>query len=90
MAPESIMDRGYSVKSDVWSYAITVIEVFTADLPYPELSSMKAGTLVASGKLTHEIPPSVPEPLVSLLPRCFKYDPADRPDFDEITSVLES
>ena len=38
MSPESITKNQYSTKSDVWSFGVTIIEIWTQDRPYPELS----------------------------------------------------
>ncbi|XP_065157768.1 dual specificity mitogen-activated protein kinase kinase 4-like isoform X2 [Atheta coriaria] len=42
MAPERIdpKDRGYDVRSDVWSLGITLMEVATGHFPYPRWSSV--------------------------------------------------
>uniref|UniRef100_A0A915ILX8 mitogen-activated protein kinase kinase n=1 Tax=Romanomermis culicivorax TaxID=13658 RepID=A0A915ILX8_ROMCU len=43
MAPERIdpkRNSGYDVRSDVWSFGITLVEVATAQFPYPEWTSM--------------------------------------------------
>ena len=36
MAPECITEGEYSTKSDVWAFGITMIEILTRDLPYPD------------------------------------------------------
>ena len=36
MAPECIKQNTYSLKSDVWAFGITTIEILTQDIPYPE------------------------------------------------------
>ena len=38
MSPESITKNQYSTKSDVWSFGVTIIEIWTQKIPYPELS----------------------------------------------------
>ena len=38
--PESIKDRLFSIKSDVWMFGVTVWEVFTfCDRPWPRMSA---------------------------------------------------
>ena len=38
MSPESITKNQYSTKSDVWSFGVTIIEIWTQKIPYPEFS----------------------------------------------------
>lgn len=40
MAPESIVDRVYGARSDVWSYGILLWEMWSrGEIPYPKLSA---------------------------------------------------
>lgn len=51
MAPESIIDRKYSIKSDVWSFGVLCWEVFThGGKPYPELTADGAVNAVLRGQ----------------------------------------
>jgi serine/threonine protein kinase len=88
MAPESILEKSYSVKSDVWSFGITVIEIFTRALPYPSINGLAVATGVAAGTLSPPIPDDVPEPLRSVMSQCFEHRAANRPDFAAITRAL--
>jgi serine/threonine protein kinase len=36
MAPECILDDRYSLKSDVWAFAVTIVEILSHSTPYPE------------------------------------------------------
>ena len=50
MAPESILDRKYSILSDIWSYGVFVWEVFSmADKPYSELTADGAINAILRG-----------------------------------------
>ena len=46
MAPESLRDRVYGEKSDVWMFGATIVELVTGQEPFPDLASMQAGTQV--------------------------------------------
>lgn len=88
MAIESLMDKTYSSKSDVWSFSITVIEILTREDPYPTLDTVAAAT-----KVTHGLRPTVPDwvnpQLVQLLNECWSVSPTARPDFEKICARLE-
>lgn len=89
MAPESIEKRKYSYKSDVWSWANTVVEILTEKVPYSKMSTAE----VLSAVSTRGTPPplgSAPCPpwLLALLQKCWSISPKDRPSMDEISDVL--
>jgi len=42
MAPESLLYKKYSAKSDIWSYGITLWEIISRKEPYPELDNVQA------------------------------------------------
>lgn len=49
MAPESIIHRKYSTKSDVWSFGICLIEMCLSSEPYPGEDQMKVAMSVCKG-----------------------------------------
>lgn len=42
MAPESLVDKKYSAKSDVWAFGVTLWEILAREEPYPELDNVQA------------------------------------------------
>ena len=40
MAPECIKEGKYSLKSDVWSFGVTIVEIITRDRPYPNIQPL--------------------------------------------------
>eukprot|EP00049_Salpingoeca_infusionum_P018994 m.359664 g.359664 ORF g.359664 m.359664 type:complete len:2008 (-) comp18665_c0_seq1:161-6184(-) len=89
MAPESVNDRIYTSKSDVWSYGVLLWEVFTyAKAPYAEYTAMEAVAAIAAGYRLPR-PESCTEVLYDLVLKCWMYTPADRPSFSEICTYLE-
>jgi hypothetical protein len=42
MAPEMIKHSQYSIKSDAWAFAVTLMEIVTHDEPYPGYQSLPA------------------------------------------------
>jgi serine/threonine protein kinase len=90
MAPECIMEKQYSVKSDTWAFGITAIEIYTGQTPYPDMTAMRAATAVASGKLTHPIPSNMSAELAAVVSQCFAFNPDHRPDMGEVTDKLDA
>jgi len=89
MPPESIIDRMYSTKSDVWSFAIVIIEVATKEEPYPGFDVVQAATKVTHG-YRHPLPSDMNLFIVQLINECFEEKPEKRPEFDKIFARLES
>lgn len=91
MAPESLEKKKYSTKSDVWSYAVTSIEILTQEEPYPFFDTVAFATKIFSEKLSliPSIPEETPDFAREILIKCFHDDPKDRPNFDEIYQELQ-
>ena len=41
MSPESISKNQYSTKSDVWSFGVTIVEIWSQQTPYPQLTLLE-------------------------------------------------
>jgi len=89
MAPESLLEKKYSAKSDCWSYGVTLWEVLTRKEPYEELDNVQAASHVMHRGLKPRLPESAPPKLAHLVDSCFASDPADRPKFSDIIEVLD-
>lgn len=93
MAPEVIkgtqMTTGW-MKADVWSLGCTVVEMFTAKVPYAEYENpMTAMYKIASGEIPSLKPsalqPNTPsEELLSFIHTCCAVEPAARPGADQL------
>ncbi|RWS25234.1 tyrosine-protein kinase JAK2-like protein [Leptotrombidium deliense] len=92
-APESILLYRFSHKSDVWSYGVTLWQLysfgsdpyFPLDTPEdPESSQQPANLriveLLNAGKRLH-CPEDCPNEMYKLMQSCWKHEPNDRPDF---------
>jgi len=88
MAPECLLEGCYSSKSDAWSFAIVLYEIFFGGVPYPNLSPANAAALVAKNELKPYIPTGIPI-ITDLMNRCLKFDPKDRPSFSMICQTLQ-
>jgi len=77
--------------TDVWSLAVSVLEVFIGDLPSADgqAASDALTEFVVRGAQDPAIP-APPEALVNLLGRCLRFEPAERPSMGEVASELEA
>ena len=88
-APEALEERKYTEKSDVWSYGILCVEVFTAAAkPYQGMSNDIVWMRVKSG-YRMECPNKCPKDLWdAVIFPCWKADPRERPTFASVVELL--
>ncbi|KAL7717494.1 Protein kinase domain containing protein [Entamoeba marina] len=90
MAPEVHQNESTSLKSDVYSFAICVLEIWKQEAVYdsndfPDSESILK--FVCSGKRP-EIPPNCP--YTKLITNCWSQTPSDRPSFNEISILISA
>lgn len=90
MAPECLMNREYSAKSDVWAFGVLIAEIYFRCEPYPELSAVQVAAAVARQELTHAIPEYAPEFIQEIMDYCFKYTTDERPTMQMIIKVIDT
>jgi serine/threonine protein kinase len=98
LAPESLVSKIYSEKSDVWMFAVTSTEVLSRALPYAKSHPTLQGFDIASDVGRKRLKPfsdemisycqPLPSEMVDLLTSCVEYDPSDRPTFAVIVRKL--
>ena len=88
-APEGLTSQKFSSASDVWSFAITCVEIFQDGIqPYVETTSNPAVmTLVTNGEL-HPQPAACPDDCYAQLTRCWCFEPNERPGFKELVDFF--
>ncbi|KAL3689066.1 hypothetical protein R1sor_015375 [Riccia sorocarpa] len=89
MAPEVIEHKPYDRKVDVFSFGVVLWELLTGKLPYADLTPLQAAVGVVQKGLRPTIPKHTNPKLIDLLERCWKADPAERPEFAEVTVILQ-
>jgi hypothetical protein len=89
MAPESITDRKFGPKSDVWAFGVVIFEVLTCcKEPYEGLAALQVATRVANGALRLAAPDEAHPILRSIVQQCTEYYAKDRPTFDDLSPQL--
>jgi serine/threonine protein kinase len=81
--------RPYSMKADVYSFAMTCVEILTRQVPFHYLSTREVREHVKAGRRPTLNYSLVPENLRKLIVRCWDQDPACRPDFSKICTYLQ-
>lgn len=88
-APEAAMMNKFSIKSDVWSFGIMLVEVVTyGRIPYPGMTNAEVLQQVERG---YRMPKPVDcnDLLYAIMLDCWKSEPAERPTFETLQWRLE-
>ncbi|CAF2625603.1 unnamed protein product [Rotaria sp. Silwood2] len=88
-APESISIGKFTTKSDVWSFGITLWEMFSyAATPYGDMSGTDVYYFLQHGKRL-ERPSRCPSATYQLMLKCWEWDEKKRPTFSELFQLLK-
>ncbi|XP_075923978.1 mast/stem cell growth factor receptor Kit-like isoform X2 [Petromyzon marinus] len=89
MAPESVFDCVFSLKSDVWSYGVLVWEIYSyGESPYPHLEVDDTFFRLLQDGYRMEVPKGCPPAMYELMLLCWDTTPAVRPAFRDIEALL--
>lgn len=90
-APEAIVYGRFSIKSDVWSYGILLMELFTyGQVPYPGMHGRDVIEQVERGyRMTKPASHFIPDPIYRLMLQCWDSNPDKRPTFEFLKHYFE-
>lgn len=90
-APEAMESLKFSAASDIWSFAITLVEIMQdGEKPYEKMkTNAEVMTSVMAGT-KHEKPLDCSQAMYSLLTDCWAQEPGGRPDFKKCVTVLQA
>uniref|UniRef100_A0A8D0H596 receptor protein-tyrosine kinase n=1 Tax=Sphenodon punctatus TaxID=8508 RepID=A0A8D0H596_SPHPU len=89
IAIESLADRVYTIKSDVWSFGVTMWEIATrGQTPYPGVENSEIYDYLRQGNRLKQ-PIDCLDGLYALMCSCWALSPRDRPSFEELHRELE-
>ncbi|KAJ1260032.1 hypothetical protein BS78_10G201000 [Paspalum vaginatum] len=89
MAPEMTKEKPYTRKVDVYSFGIVLWELTTCLLPFQGMTPVQAAYAACEKNLRPPLSSSCPPVLNNLIKKCWSANPARRPEFSYIVSVLE-
>ena len=92
MAPEVVenVEANINKMCDVFSYGMVLYEIFDRKIPFDNIpSDALAGAAVVQGKRP-PIPANLPQYLYPLLDACWKEDPKQRPQFEDIIVAIQT
>ncbi|KAM8739208.1 tyrosine-protein kinase Mer [Acanthopagrus schlegelii] len=89
IAVESLADRVFTVKSDVWAFGVTMWEIATRGMtPYPGVQNHEIYDYLLEGQRLKQ-PADCLDELYEIMYSCWRADPLDRPFFPQLREMLE-
>jgi serine/threonine protein kinase len=83
-APECILARTFTSKSDVWSYGVTLWEIFSyGGEPYSGKNPYNLIAMITQG-FRMESPPNCSPEIYFMMNECWQETPEDRPSFSNL------
>eukprot|EP00039_Didymoeca_costata_P013577 m.209172 g.209172 ORF g.209172 m.209172 type:complete len:1167 (-) comp15815_c0_seq8:1075-4575(-) len=88
MALESLVDKIFSIKTDVWGFGVAVWETLSyGAIPYGDMKNIDVEENLKKGVRLNQ-PEDCPDAFYQLLLTCFHADPKQRPSFEKLESEI--
>ncbi|KAF9649285.1 kinase-like protein [Thelephora ganbajun] len=88
-APEVLNKGAYNKAADIFSFAMTMIEVFTGAVPFRNyVSATVIATIIQGKRPPRPTCPTFTDNLWTLMQRCWDHDPLLRPEASEVLEIL--
>lgn len=89
-APESYNYGQFDHKSDVWSFGVTIWEIYSfGAVPYEDMKGAEAIRLIDKGERLAK-PEACPSNVYDIMLKCWKLEKEDRPTFKELVEFFNS
>ncbi|KAK7685538.1 hypothetical protein QCA50_011405 [Cerrena zonata] len=87
VAPELYEDAHITSFSDVFTFGLLCVTIFTDAVPFPDLAPNLAGMRIMKGSQPSQ-PATMPDEIWTLIQQCFDFDPQRRPSMSYIVTAL--
>jgi len=89
-APESTLYGTFSSASDVWSYGVTLWEIFTlGEMPYGDMSGQEVLEMLDQKGERLAKPAHCPDDVYKVMLQCWQYEPSQRPTFRRLHELFD-
>ena len=89
LSPELLQKRKFSIKSDVWAFAVLLSEIFSqGSTPYPNMDNAQVKDAVQKGETMIQ-PRECPSEVFEVMKLCFKSHAKSRPSFSTVYQQLK-
>uniref|UniRef100_A0A453NP64 Protein kinase domain-containing protein n=2 Tax=Triticinae TaxID=1648030 RepID=A0A453NP64_AEGTS len=88
--PEMVRDKPCTRKVDVYSFGIVLWELTTCLVPFQGMTPVQAAYAACEKNARPPLSPTCPPALNNLIKMCWAANPARRPEFSYVVSVLEN
>lgn len=90
-APEALLKKNFTKSSDVWSFGVTMFEIFSkGEQPYSNMDNRTVFEEVTRNNHSLSAPSSAPNYIAETMANCFKSNPSKRPNFSDIYARLSA